>query len=355
MTKKTNSLLFRLGINSLWHTKSINFNKIFNDLRLEKTLHNELIKRQWNILSVKWGRFSTNIWVYNSFVVSKMFKQNIFRYYKATQNIIKVAEKFSLNSNYLVSILKKIRISKKNSNKSICCVKLRTNIIIFLYKIWKIGFFLKILSETNFFNWIKLNLIIESFFVVNFKISSWSVSLTKKNSLVRDRLQKINGYLYFKILNIFMQNILFNITKRFISIAINNIWNNEGWVFKQMSANSFIIQLLFLSCFYNNITMFSEFISLQLKRNKNHKKTLRQITLAIESFWKSRKLGLRGLQLRVTGKLNGKMRRSKYHYSIGKVELQTLETFLNYTMSVSYTKFGIISTKFWIIHGNKKL
>lgn len=99
--------------------------------------------------------------------------------------------------------------------------------------------------------------------------------------------------------------------------------------------------------------MFSSFIALQIKKNKNHKKILRKITLIIETFWKTRNINLRGIQLRVTGKLNGSMRKSKYHYSIGKVQLQTFKTFLNYHMSISYTKFGIISTKFWILHGNK--
>jgi ribosomal protein S3 len=33
--------------------------------------------------------------------------------------------------------------------------------------------------------------------------------------------------------------------------------------------------------------------------------------------------------------------------------LQTLKTFLNYSISISYTKFGIISIKFWLLHGNK--
>jgi small subunit ribosomal protein S3 len=80
---------------------------------------------------------------------------------------------------------------------------------------------------------------------------------------------------------------------------------------------------------------------------------LRKITLIIENFWKSRNASLRGIQLRVTGKLNGSMRKSKYHYSIGKVQLQTFKTFLNYNLSISYTNFGIISIKFWILHGNK--
>jgi hypothetical protein len=44
MTKKVNSLLFRLGINSLWAVKTSNITNIFNTLRLEQALCGELIK-----------------------------------------------------------------------------------------------------------------------------------------------------------------------------------------------------------------------------------------------------------------------------------------------------------------------
>jgi ribosomal protein S3 len=111
--------------------------------------------------------------------------------------------------------------------------------------------------------------------------------------------------------------------------------------------------LLFLSSIYNNTKIFSSFVALQLKKNKNHKKVLRKITLIIEIFWKNKNTNLRGMQFRVTGKLNGSMRKSKYHYSIGKVQLQSFNTFLDYSFSISYTKFGILSTKLWILYGNK--
>ena len=96
----------------------------------------------------------------------------------------------------------------------------------------------------------------------------------------------------------------------------------------------------------NNTQIFSDYIAFNLKKNKNHKKFLRQIILIIEKFWKIRKISLRGIQLRVTGKIDGRMRKSKYHYSIGKVQLQSLQTNLNYSISLSYTKFGVISIKF---------
>jgi len=57
------------------------------------------------------------------------------------------------------------------------------------------------------------------------------------------------------------------------------------------------------------------------------------------------------LQLRLTGKLSGKMRKSKYGYRIGKVQLHTIDSKVIYSSDLSYTKFGIISIKLWILYG----
>lgn len=39
------------------------------------------------------------------------------------------------------------------------------------------------------------------------------------------------------------------------------------------------------------------------------------------------------------------MRKSKYIYKIGKVQLQTLKLIFDYNLYLSFTKFGIISIK----------
>ena len=48
--------------------------------------------------------------------------------------------------------------------------------------------------------------------------------------------------------------------------------------------NIFALRLLFLSCIYNNTQIFSDYVVFQLIKNKNHKRTLKQITLIIEFF-----------------------------------------------------------------------
>ena len=150
------------------------------------------------------------------------------------------------------------------------------------------------------------------------------------------------------MLSLFIENKIFILSKRYINIFCNNIWENNGLMFKSKIKykNIFMQELLLLSCIYKNSSLFSEFIAFCIKKNKNHKKCLKEVVTSIELFWKTRKIGIKGLQLRLAGKLNGKMRKSKYHYNIGKVQLQILMVYLDYNLCFSFTKFGIISVKF---------
>lgn len=354
MTKKTNSLLFRLGVNSLWTLKTSNFTKIFDTLRMEQSLRSELLKHKWDILSIKWHQLEANVQVYDSFAFSKKTKQKIFRYFVNVKSVKKVSEKFSINYVFLKNFFREVRLFKIKLS-SISCVIKTNDIFSLFFELKKLQRISKYLRYLNSFNWVNLDLVL--FIIIQLKnnITLFKIDWKLNNHKLRFKLQKINGFLYFKVLSIFIENVLFFFIKNRLKININNIWHNQGWMLKFLFKDTFTLKLLFISCVYNNTEMFSNFVALQLKKNKNHKKVLRKITLIIESFWKGRSVNLRGLQLRVTGKLNGSMRKSKFHYSIGKVQLQTFKTFLNYNISISYTKFGIISTKFWVLHGNKQI
>ena len=162
MTKKTNSLLFRLGINSFWYSKISNFTKIFNIFRLEKILKNELIKRKWNILSIQLNNCTVTIQLYDSFSLSKVLKQSIFRYYKKTKNIKKLSEKFSLNKFFVKIILKKIKNISIKYNNYILLSKVL--FFILFWKKQKINILMKIIFQLKTFNWIKANLLLIIFF-----------------------------------------------------------------------------------------------------------------------------------------------------------------------------------------------
>jgi len=353
MSKKTNSLLFRIGITSLWRNKFSNHNQVFNNLRFEKIIFNELIKKKWNILSIKWNVYNINIQLYTNFIVTNFLKKKIFKYFKNYKNIKKLSEKFSLNFIKLNLILLKIKqfyfkLKKKKLIKNLI-------LIVVFFKKFKLNLIISCILFVNFFNWLKINYILN--LILKYKILNKSCNdyYYQNNKIIKSKLQKINSFLYFRMLSIYFENILFYLSKKKRKIFFNNIWHNQGWYFKYFIKNKFISQLLFLSIIYNNVQIFVEFLSIMLKKDKNHRKYLRKIVLIIEIFWKKQKIKLQGIQLRISGKLNGKMRKSKYHYSIGKVQLQSFNTFLNYGISYSYTKFGILSIKFWILHGNKQI
>jgi len=352
MTKKTNSLLFRLGISTLWQNKASNYLKSFNFFRLEKVLKIELIKHKWNILAIHWQEKNCYIQVYNSLKVTKSIKKHIFRYYKKTKNIKKLSEKFSLNSYFVVSIMKKI---KKNFAK---CYSQSYNFLVsaFFHLFWikqKLRIIEKIINVyTKKFNWIQINWLLFFSFGLKKIDCNRKTSLLIQKKIVKQKFQKLNGFLYFKVLSIFLETTLFYLTKDYKNIYFNHAWYKAGLNFKNVNKNPFIVQSLFLSCVYNNTQLFSEYISSQLELTKNHKRFLKNVILNVETFWKTRKVSFQGIQLRVSGKLNGRMRKSKYHYGIGKIQLQSLKNSLNYSISISYTRFGIISTKFWLLHEN---
>lgn len=107
----------------------------------------------------------------------------------------------------------------------------------------------------------------------------------------------------------------------------------------------FIFHTFLLSVVYNNSSIITEHLAFMIQRERNHRKTLQNFTKIVEKIFFSNTLNFTGFQLRVSGKLNGKMRKSKYNYTLGKVQLQILKQQLSYSMSVSYTKFGILSVK----------
>jgi len=107
----------------------------------------------------------------------------------------------------------------------------------------------------------------------------------------------------------------------------------------------FLFYTLLLATQYRNSNLIGEFISNEIEKNKNHFRVLGFFTKSLEDFFFTKVLKFKGFQLRLTGKLGGKMRKSKYHYKLGKVQLQTLSSSLSYSLCLSYTKFGVISIK----------
>lgn len=210
--------------------------------------------------------------------------------------------------------------------------------ILKLFKLLFYNFFVII------FKTLKLLILKPTYIVLN-KFFSLNISRKKK-------LRKISGLIAIRLFKFQLENIIFFICGRFLDIFINNVFfikglsvaTRVGVRLKKLDFR-FVFYLLLLSSQYNQTKMISNYVASIIKGTKKHHMVLRNFVNLIEFFFFKNIICFLGIQLRVTGKLGGKMRKSKYHYKLGKVCLQTLRIGLNYSLSISYTKFGIISIK----------
>jgi len=106
--------------------------------------------------------------------------------------------------------------------------------------------------------------------------------------------------------------------------------------------------MLYLSCKLRMASIFTRYLAKSLELENRHRRILWAVVNAIKLL--SRKLCLfKGIRIYVTGKLNGKMRRKTYSFTFGRVALQRVICNLDYFKSTSFTKFGTISVKIWIL------
>jgi hypothetical protein len=165
-------------------------------------------------------------------------------------------------------------------------------------------------------------------------------------------LRKINGFLKSKVITKGLENLIFKLRSKKVNIKLTNIYLAKGFFRvpffgKQIINPEFRFRFftIFLAIAYTNSYLLTEYIAGFIKKGKQHRKNLQVFTNFFERIFYPRLLTLSGFQLRVSGKLGGKLRKSRYQYRVGKVQLQTFKSFLSYSFTVSYTKFGVISIK----------
>jgi len=89
----------------------------------------------------------------------------------------------------------------------------------------------------------------------------------------------------------------------------------------------------------------SESIALQLEKRVAFRRAMRK---AVDS---AKRLGCKGIKVRVSGRLNGaEIARSEW-YLDGQLPLHTLRADIDYGFSESHTTFGVIGVKVWIYKG----
>jgi len=200
-----------------------------------------------------------------------------------------------------------------------------------------------------------LYLILKSCFKQNYLINS-SISLKVKPQIVNNfyllkKKKKIKSFLKYKLLNILLENTIQKFMNVIYKVHIQNILVTTKDFFllqnvkKVEKYKNELFYLFMLSTCYINSQILSDYLAIYLSKTKKHYQILYKFTESLESFFFSNVLKMLGIQVRAGGKLGGKMRKSKYHYKLGKVQLQTLYQRVSYSISLSFTKFGVIAIK----------
>ena len=366
MTKNSNAVTLRLGFNLFWLYKKsskfvfFNWNSIFDFLQKEFKKHLYLCFKL---------KISQTIIILNIFSL-RIKNQKLKSKLKSVEHnkIVK------LRNNYYFLIKKIIVFKKKWRNNYNVCGYFNCNyLIIRVYYIMEIFINQIFLYTFILFNFIKYKHIIYMYilnyyytkltFIINVNLSSNLYIVVLKNFesfLVNFKLIKkkvLIQQLHFKLLGLYFENLLFKYYFKFYEIHVNNIINtliseyffttyNKSLILKCKKRKIYLV--LYLTISLKNIELLVRYIGSLLYKTYQHRKIIKIIVYSIIYIYLKKLINFKGFKIFIAGKLNGKMKKSKYRFKLGETWLNTFNNKINYYYLPLNTKFGIFSLKIWL-------
>lgn len=98
-----------------------------------------------------------------------------------------------------------------------------------------------------------------------------------------------------------------------------------------------------------NATLISETIALQIEKRVAYKRAMKQ------AISRAREKGVKGIKIKVSGRLGGAEIARSEMYSYGSLPLQTLKADIDFAKTQAITKYGVLGIKVWIFHGMRSL
>jgi len=374
VTKRSNSSVVRLGYTIFWNQKKAESFIFFRFRYLLTFLKKELYKYSLVFLSLNYVSTSFIIIMTTAFRIIKHFKKmsnffymNInfqtFNYINLFYNKINIkSNKMYLNNSkmYNQNFINRFKYLEllffSFSFFAKCIVNFCTyyNMLWFinsfilsnkLKKNWKI-FFIKFYLVRN---WVKKNLYLRK----NDLISCFSFyKIVNFKPLFSFKLFKI---LVIKKLELFLETLFIFHYKISLSIYLINILNiiHNIYIFKKkrLYKNKQLrqkIMFYYITFYLKSAEFLCKYFGSVLLNGKYHLKMIRQYLNNIYKLYLIKLINFYGFKLHISGKLNGKMRKSKYFYKIGKMLLNTFKTKLQFYCLPLYTKYGIFSVKVWL-------
>jgi hypothetical protein len=310
MTKKTDSLIYRYGIQTLWTNTNFLLKTSVSNSFFSKFLSFELKKHGFELLFIEQKKFNIiSIFTFCFFWKSTTDAPKN----KTTKLFFKVLlfYKFWFLSQLLYSAVCFIHIAKLTFICTTALLYLSRSIIFFVYK-------RDYCYPTN---------------ITNLGLLSLKVAQLRLESTLS---KFFNRPFYLKLHNVFNLPIYFDFIE--LSNRINEV----------TAVHLGTIEFMFyLSCKLRRASVFTKFLANDLSLENKHRKVLWSVVNAVNTL--SIKLfAFKSIRIYITGKLNGKMRRKTYGFRLGSLTIQQIASDLDYFKATSFTKFGTISVKTWI-------
>jgi len=110
------------------------------------------------------------------------------------------------------------------------------------------------------------------------------------------------------------------------------------------------LDILFASVFYkNSATLLSQFIAFQFKKLKKSKFFFSFLKKTLKVLLQSNFSKVKGIKIKIKGRLNGASKAKKKLIIIGHNPIQTINSHVNYAESTCHNKNGSYGIKVWVI------
>lgn len=168
------------------------------------------------------------------------------------------------------------------------------------------------------------------------------------------KLKKINFILKIKKLSlmseIILNSYLYNTYKIIIKTTFKNLlYNRFPFLFKYLKYNNSKknIYLLLTGFIFNKSTLINIYIINLIKntKNKKHIKNLMVFINIMKSLFEKQFISFSGYKFFISGRLNGKLRKSSFGFKLGSLKLLSFSTNVNYSCDIIHTQYGCFSVK----------
>jgi ribosomal protein S3 len=125
--------------------------------------------------------------------------------------------------------------------------------------------------------------------------------------------------------------------------------------FKRSPFFSKTTEVIILSSFIEDGScLLSKFIAYYLEKTRRHTTFIGFLRRILRVVITNNILPIDGLKIMIRGRVNGSDRRKNHSVKEGSLPLQKIKAFIGYSLSDSFTIFGVFGVKVWLCHKKKE-